>query len=230
MTISFKKSKKILFLLLIFGFLFFFLNLFYNQNRKSEAQEVELVCEGDEIPLGEVLDEALALAKVINDNVQTIYKSSLSQIDKAKSLFDFPDQCTVDNCQTSCNKSCPDQDADGVCDPEEKQCTVNPCSGNPCPPEAENLVNQIQNYYNQIADAKGKIDGAVLKREEVIEKLGKVRKELAKCVTPAGELTEAEAREAKTLFTCQEAKYQRALPSGKTDCDNPNNFVCCHYK
>jgi hypothetical protein len=111
------------------------------------------------------------------------------------------------------------------------QCEISDCYGIPCPAgQADSLFNAISSSYAQIANSSSAISDSIPKRDDIIKKLDEARKGLAKCVTPAGEKTEAEAEVVKDLLTCQEAQYQRALPSGKTGCDNPNNFLCCYYK
>jgi len=350
MTLTPRKILKITIFVAVLGLLFFLSNLFYNQRRESIAQEPTLSCEGEEIPLGDALDKAFDLASVINDNIQTVFSSSQSQITSAKSLFDLPEQCKAENCQTSCVIASSGQSkifannrldvlenyalssfntvlgyqlaqavpkkpdtlwvsqtcrADGTIDvtfnwdphvadinqysysvwvdfdgiwrsrligsyayylwesmPSNTSiqwyvfvrdnndftltnqsdqvsftsigcgvCTILLCSGSPCPAgQANSLFNEINSSYGQIANSSSAIGNAVLGRDDIIKELDEARKGLAKCVTPAGEKTEAEAEEVKDLLTCQEAQYQRALPSGKTGCDNPNNFLCCYYK
>lgn len=225
-----KINKKILvttgLLFLIVPLIFLF--IIYNQKREARAQEeqVMLVCDGDEIPIGEAIDETLAVGHDIIDNSQKMIDESLAEIDAAKELLELADQCTAANCHSGgCIYA--DTDGDGVDD----QCTVQPCSGEACPTEEiQAALAKIESSYSEIKKSKEAIDADIGKRGEILNKLEKAREELPKCVTPAGELTEAEAKEAQTLYTCKEALYERALPSGKADCDNLKNFICCYYK
>jgi len=347
----FKKFRKIIFFSLVFVSLLFFFNLFYNRGIETNAQkDVDLFCEGDEIPLGEALDDAIWLANIVSDNLKIVFDSSQTQLASAKSLFDLPEECKVENCQTRCDISSSGQSkvfasdspdglesyallssntvlgyqlaqaaplkpdnlpvnqacrADGTVDVtfrwntnvaninlydywvwiniggvsrsrfvgsfssylweelpsntaiswyvlvREKAhfanknesvptsftsivctvCTILPCSGSPCPAgRADALLNQIDTSYNQISSSRTAISNAIPRRDNIIDLLNEARKGLSKCVTPAGADTEAEMREAENLLTCKEAQYEGALPSSKTGCDNPNNFVCCYFK
>jgi len=214
-------------LLLIVPLIFLF--IIYNQKREAKAQEeqVMLICDGDEIPIGEAIDETLAVGHDIIDNSQKMINSSLDEIAAANKLLDLADQCSSTGCSSGCDYA--DTDDDEVDD----QCTVRGCSGTACPEvknDAQGLLTQIQNSYSRIVTSKNAIDAEIAKRPGIIAKLEEARAELPKCVTPAGELTEAEAKEAQTLYTCKEALYERALPSEKTECDNLKNFICCYYK
>lgn len=366
---------KIIFPLLVFTLLFFFFVLVYNHNKEVKAQEeVGLVCDEEEIPIGEALEEARKLASAITGNSQAMFNSALSQIEAAKDLLDLADQCSADNCESGgcelvflepvknfagnifrddavASNICPSYltsgqvaasysysssnpnlvnyqlaQADAPSDPppnfrvldEDDQplpgcydtdtyivhfkwdsasdatgykfrltgsdgfdsgvhdlgntfgvgwgnrkvdvnytaevwgynvvgdgpmaslsfevpscgpdCEVLPCSGNPCPPEIVGKALTIGLAYLQIENSKKAIEDVIANRDDILDKLKEARKELEKCVTPAGELTEAEAREARTLIPCHEIKLQGALPGDKEDCDNPNNFYCCQFE
>jgi len=227
-----KINKKILVTtgLLFLAVPLIFLFIIYNQKRETKAQEeqVMLVCDGDEIPIGEAIDETLAVGHNIINESQKMINSSLVEINAANDLLTLVDQCTVANCNSG---GCSYADTDG--DSVNDQCIVQGCSGTACPVEkdlAQNDLNQIEIAYSGIVTSKNAIDAEIAKRPGIIAKLEEARAELPKCVTPAGELTEAEAKEAQTLYTCKEALYERALPSGKTECDNLKNFICCYYK
>jgi hypothetical protein len=308
-----------------------FLFIIYNQKREAKAQEeqVMLVCDGDEIPIGEAIDETLTVGHNIINESQKMIDASLVQINAANELLALADQCKAENCDTDCDAytyqcnphpcevvkafsegssfatsnikqlqlffdlnsflkllvpsvraACDDVSCNsvggiccadtcikwwedenncgscghicragstcglrlpgdygsgaicwGTCYDTCTGCTVLPCSGSPCPTgEISNALSQIQNSYSQIVASKNAIDDEITKGPGIIAKLEEARAELPKCVTPAGELTEAEAKEAQTLYTCKEALYERALPSGKTECDNLKNFICCYYK
>jgi len=221
---------KIIFPLLVFTLLFFFFVLVYNHNKETKAQEVGLVCDEEEIPIGEALEEARKLASAITGNSQAMFNSALSQIEAAKDLLTLADQCSSDNCNTDCNRWCIDADGDGICSDDEWNCEISDCSGNPCPPEIVGKALTIGLAYLQIENSKKAIEDVIANRDEILDKLKEAREELEKCVTPAGELTEAEAREARTLIPCHEIKLQGALPGDKEDCDNPNNFYCCQFE
>lgn len=94
-----KKSSKIFFFLILI-LLFFGLALVYNQSRELEAQEISLTC-GEEIPLGEAIDGALALIG-IEEEVITFFSASISQIEAAKQLFELSGQCEAENCDADC--------------------------------------------------------------------------------------------------------------------------------
>jgi hypothetical protein len=218
-------TTGLLFLIMPLIFLF----IIYNQKKEAKAQEeqVILVCDGDEIPIGEAIDETLAVGHDIINESQKMIDSSSDEIAAANQLLNLVDRCSATGCSSGCDYA--DTNNDGIDD----QCAVRGCSGTACPEvknDAQDVLTQIGNIYLQIENSKNAIDSDIGERGEILDKLEKSREELPKCVTPAGELTEAEAKEAQTLYTCKEALYERALPSGKTDCDNPKNFICCYYK
>jgi len=291
-----------------------FLFIIYNQRREAKAQEeqVVLVCDGDEIPIGEAIDETLAVGHTIINESQKMIVSSSAEIDEANKLLALADQCKAENCDTGCDSGTTTVDSPcmvagpfggplvacapwncspnsdgcypcnvacwgliccganhinpwtdnnncgvcgnvcpagstcgfvdsanpaagaacwGTCSTAVHTCDVKPCSGSACPTgEISNALTQIENAYSQIVASKNAIYAEIDKRPGIIAKLVVVRAELPKCVTPAGELTEAQAKEAQTLYTCKEALYERALPSAKTKCNNLKNFICCYYK
>lgn len=217
---------KVIIPLLFFLLLLSFLGLFYNHNKEAKAQySVDLVCDEKEIPIGEAAAEATELVNVITQNAQDMVNSAMGQAVAARGLIELADQCNdASNCQTDCDFI--DADGDGIVD----TCDVRPCSGNPCPPQIVGKMLTIIFAYNNILGNQAAINNATQNRDDILEKLEEARKELEKCVTPAGELTEAEAAEAETLIPCHEVKYERALPEGKDDCDYPNNFYCCHFE
>ena len=326
-----------------FGALFLAGLIFFNAHKKEvplgnevkaqEAMDVTLVCEGDEIPLGELVEEVLASGKVIVDSLDLVGASGADQVEAAKQLFALPEECKAENCTPGCvEESYPCDPYDcvvGGITPEDKfastyspgkglllaldsitsfkvetlgfllaqagcdpvvcggfggiccgatcvkwwednnncgscghvcntgscrlnipgdylsgadcwgtcwntctRCVTSPCTGDACPWTAiSDKVSFIQGLYGNISNSQNLIETEMDKRDDYLKTLDEVREKLAKCVTPSlKELNEAEIKEAKVLYTCQEAAYERALPSGKEACDNPNNFVCCYFE
>jgi hypothetical protein len=219
----FRKHQRI-FPLLILVLLGFSFGIFYNQNKKALAQEPRALQCGEEIPLGEAIDETLNFASAILEQSQTVVTSSLAQVSTARELTDVPDQCQAENCDTDCRLECVEPDPNNGC--LRQECIIPPCSGQACPP-FEEILTEIQNYYSQINDANEIIKQLIKEdRQPIIDKLNKARKELRNCVTPAqAYLSEEEAKEAEWLISCQEAKYLQILEEGEI-C-YPNNFFCC---
>lgn len=227
---------------LVLSFLFLVSALYYNQNKKSlageevKAQEafeydVTLVCEGDEIPLGQLVDEVLASTVTIANNLEETVSAGTDQVAAARDLFWLPEQCKEENCDTDCHWECDEHDPEtGDC--IDWDCVIPDCSGNACPWGAiSNKVTKIQNLYNEIEARKDVIDTEIAKRASYIAVLEVIREKLAECVTPAlEEISEPELKEVRVLYTCQEAQYEHALPSWKEECDYPINFVCCHFE
>lgn len=129
-----KKYQKIVFFLIV-AFLFIGFGLFYNQNRETLAQE-ELIWQcGEEIPIGEAIDETLAFALAILTQSQIVVSSSLAQANAAGELAELPEQCRAENCNTGCIITSSDVEANTCPDPCPSQ-TESRCGdiGEPCPP------------------------------------------------------------------------------------------------
>lgn len=231
----FKKTKTLrrVFFFLFFATLLLVSVLFYNQsNTRVKNREVmaasatiTLVCDSEEIPLGDIMAEAFQMGDTIENNTEIIMKTSTEQVSAAEQLYRLPEQCTDQNCITNCHESC------NTDDPPVCHCNSPTCGGDACPWGAiSTQVSKIESLYNTINNSKRIIDETVAKRPDLIQRLNLVRADLAKCVTPGSlELQEGEIKDAKALYTCQEAKLQRALPEDKEDC-HPNNLFCCYFE
>ncbi|MFC1629961.1 hypothetical protein ACFL06_00300 [Patescibacteria group bacterium] len=226
-----KTSLVILFILLFLG-----LGLFYNQEKKTLAQEEIIFGCGDEIPLGEAIDEAVDFGVQIDANIQAILSASTTQVNSAESLYEIPDECKAVNCSTVCNifnnsyqdPCCWEIDVCQPCTVTEQLCEVNDCTGTPCP-DTSSLMGQIESSYNFINAAKGAIEGLITnKRPEIVDEDGSLleitRDELEKCVVSDDKLVDWEII-GEILLPCDEAKYERLLEEGEI-C-YPNNFFCC---
>jgi|GEM_PF-4974401 len=218
----FRKHQKI-FLLLFLVLLFFGFALLYNHNKKILAQEARSIQCGEEMPLGEAVDETLAFALALLEQSQIVVSSSLAQVDAAERLAEIPGQCQATNCTADCHLECVEPDPDNGCLREE---CISSCSGQPCPP-FDTILAEIQDYYNQVNAANDEIRRLIDEdRQPIVDKLNEARNGLEECVNPAeAYLSEEEAKEMKGLVTCQEAKYLRLLAEGQS-C-YINNFFCC---
>ena len=229
------KTLKTSFFFLAFAALLLVSVLFYNQGNKrigdrevmAEEAKVTLVCDGEEIPLGDIMAESFQMGDTIENNTEIIMKTSTEQVSAAEQLYRLPEQCTDANCTTNCHEHC-HTDIEGT---THCTCDMPTCGGDACPWGAiSTQVSKIESLYNTINNSKRIIDETVAKRPDLIQRLNAVRAELAKCVTPGSlELEEGEIKDAKALYTCQEAKLQRALPEDKEDC-HPNNLFCCYFE
>lgn len=125
------------------------------------------------------------------------------------------------------------EDCAGGCDTGacKAGCEVS-CAGDPCPSDIKDLdlIGQITDAFDKISDIKTILEEITITKDEVLAKLEKARKELAKCVTPAGAYDpERAVEEIKLLYTCQAAKYLRILTEEQEKC-YINNFLCCYLK
>ena len=246
---KFQNYKKIIFLLSLLGSLFFAFVFFYNQNREIRAQgEEELVWNcGDEIPIGEAIDETLAMLKIILDNADAMLNKAGQQVAAANQIYNLPlpDACQAGNCSSSCNLVTYDCPPSFPCDPADPfgpvcwstctRCDISPCAGSACPPdllaELSSQVGLISALYPQILAHRNEIHNAMNRRPGIIAKLESARGPLEECATPASGYTEEEEVQVlRTLFSCEEAKFLKLLPEDRENCylsPTATNFFCC---
>lgn len=246
MKFYFQNYKKYIFLISVLGLLLFAFTFLYNGERETLAQE-EMIweCE-EEIPIGEAIDESIAMINSILSNADSMLSKGGQQVAAANRIYniDLPGACQASNCQTDCDSytyrcnphPCDPDDPDGpTCWDRCRTCDISACTGNACPTdllnEASTQVNQIVGLYPQILANAAVINQEVGKRDDIIAKLEEARTALAECATPAsGYTAEEESQLLQTLFSCTEAKYQRILTEEQENCyvgAYSPNFFCC---
>ena len=75
-----KHFSKIIFFVLAFSLLFLSLALFYNHNKEVKAQEVVLVCDEEEIQIGEALEDTKVFVNNVLGGALPVISSALDQV------------------------------------------------------------------------------------------------------------------------------------------------------
>ena len=273
MFMKFKNYKKFIFFgSIIMGVLLLSFAFVYNNTKEKALAQEEFVWEcGNEIPIGEAMDETLDMIKKILDNTDALLAAGGQQARAVNQIqeIDLPGECRAANCQTGCNISsreeCTTQRiCDGSCPPgaincrqegetcvdflgmplcsprycwdettcqQVPQCNISPCTGNACPPDlvgqATGKAGEISALAGEISARAATIAAQIPRRAPILAKLEEARGELETCATPAsGYEAEEESQLLQTLFSCEEAKFQRILSDEQESC-YPTNFFCC---
>ncbi|MCH8741348.1 hypothetical protein IH779_00320 [Patescibacteria group bacterium] len=124
MKFHFQKYKKFIFLLSILVLLLFAFTFPYNKEEGTLAQgEVIWDC-GEEIPIGEALDEAIVLVNTVTSNADQMLSRGGQQVASAYTIhgLDLPNECKAENCQAGCDVT------------YHTECTTNEHCGSSCPP------------------------------------------------------------------------------------------------
>lgn len=134
MKFHFQNYKKIIFLLSILGLLFFAFTFPYNKEEGTLAQgEIIWDC-GEEIPIGEAIDEAIALVNTVTSNADQMLIRGGQQVASAYTIYglDLPNECKAENCTSGCTNSVVSTSF-STCPPCASS-TVHENPGDPCPP------------------------------------------------------------------------------------------------
>ena len=163
MEIKNKKVKKVLISWLLVSSLLFSLVLFYNKdNKKCEvsAQENGTVICGEEIPIGEALEETFELSGSIRDELFSIEQLISQQIEASEAMIDLANQCDINKCQPVCHfVSVPCGEEGEMC----QVCQAENCAGQICP------ENEIKTEFDKISEASGKIKNSRKKIKSLID-------------------------------------------------------------
>lgn len=141
MKFYFQNYKKFIFLVLFLGLLLFTFAFLYNKEKETLAQEEFVLDCGEEIPIGEAIDESLVMIKNILDASGAMLAAGGGQIAAVNQIYEsgLPDQCRAENCDTGCDRT-----SELICTPvSECNCiTVSACGGvgGSCPPGVENCT------------------------------------------------------------------------------------------
>ena len=162
MEIKNKKVKKVLIFWLLVSSLLFSLILFYNKNNKKgevSAQEEKVIC-GEEIPIGEALEETFELSGSIRDELFSIEQLISQQIEASEAMIDLANQCDINKCQPVCYFVSVPCGEEG----EMRQvCQAENCAGQICP------ENEIKTEFDKISEASGKIKNSRKKIKSLID-------------------------------------------------------------
>ncbi len=163
--------------------------IWYNLNRNGVAQGQaerrvgnEIVACTVEIPIGEAVEQAWALASQLSKALSNIQEASSQYRQTVKEIADIATQCSSASCQPICNSQTIINDNGTPDDPkddfEEKICTPQACVGDPCSQRAElpNKYAKLANIFRILANEQERVNQLLdTKRPQIKEKLDQSR-------------------------------------------------------
>lgn len=121
MKAYFQNHQKTIFLLFCIILLSIVFVFSYNKEKEISADEQLIWDCGEEIPIGEAVDEAIALVNTVTSNADQMLVRGGQQVAAAyrTSEIDLPGECKADNCNTGCTESVTDTDFNdcAICPP-----------------------------------------------------------------------------------------------------------------
>ena len=165
------KTIIILFLILLTAV---FLELPFS-TAESDTEELGLMCSGHQIPVGEAMQETMALVRNAGDQIIDMGFVVDYAIRSSENMVNLANNCTTTNCHPVCTPeqcnpfSCncrtvgSGEDATVVCDTcHQVCCIIEDCSGSPCNNDA------INENYTRVGAAINEFESLQKKYEEFL--------------------------------------------------------------